>query len=123
MGWAAGSALAEKIWEIIKGHIPEHEKQNTASQIVDAFEYEDCDTMEEAEELYLVSTTGLSFLKSNYDWQEAFEYAENFTREDVAEVIHQHNGENDEEPWVAVFRLKDGRFAGLSAWCDYTGWD
>lgn len=49
--------------------------------------------------------------------------AEPFQRVDVAEVIATSDGENDGANWVGVFRLKDGRFAFLSAGCDYTGWD
>lgn len=72
----------------------------------------------------------------DYDWNEAFGYAgepdtcagnnrkENgFTREDVAEIIFMRAGANDAETWLGIFRLKDGRFAYLSAGCDYTGWD
>jgi hypothetical protein len=46
-----------------------------------------------------------------------------FQRIDVAEVLGTSDGENDGANWVGVFRLKDGRFAFLSAGCDYTGWD
>jgi hypothetical protein len=46
-----------------------------------------------------------------------------FTLEDVAEVIASDDGENDVRDWLAVFRLHDGRFAFISAGCDYTGWD
>jgi len=56
------------------------------------------------------------------DWAEAFHYAD-FEREDVEEVIHMVDGCNDEDPWVALFKLKNGKYAGLNAWCDYTGWD
>lgn len=71
------------------------------------------------------------------DWYEAFQYADRpdaeppgtsvsadgFTRGDVIEVIAKVNGENDDADWVGVFRLRDGRYAYLSAGCDYTGWD
>ena len=56
-----------------------------------------------------------------YDWKEAFEFAP-FNREDVAEVIAVAEGQNDADNWVGVFKLKDGRFGYLTAWCDYTGW-
>lgn len=46
-----------------------------------------------------------------------------FQRADVAEVIAAVDGENDGPNWIGVFRLNDGRFAFLSAGCDYTGWD
>lgn len=49
--------------------------------------------------------------------------ASGFTREDVAEILAIDDGCNDEESWVGLFRLKDGRYAFLSASCDFTGWD
>ncbi len=80
-----------------------------------------------------------------YDWKEAFKYArpkvceaghdhgprqtigsdvsiDPFYRNDVAEIISMQEGEKDGESWIAVFCLKDGRFASLRASCDYTGW-
>lgn len=69
-----------------------------------------------------------------YDWQEAFKYASPtrcegstcsdaaFGREDVSRIVALSEGENDGANWIAVFELSDGRFAFLSAWCDYTGW-
>lgn len=82
------------------------------------------------------------------DWQCAFEYAgiedadghrygtpnvsaqkgwvgdtSGFTRADVVEVIAKSDGENDERSWLGFFRLRDGRYAFLTASCDYTGWD
>jgi len=56
------------------------------------------------------------------DWDEAFGFA-NFKIEDIDEIIAADEGYNDGESWIALFRLKNGKFAGLSAWCDYTGWD
>ncbi len=82
----------------------------------------------------------------NFDWDEVFKYCGTnseysgavkppqptppgsniadipFSREDVAEILHIVNGENDESDWAAVFKLKDGRYAAVEAWCDYTGW-
>lgn len=85
---------------------------------------------------------------NDYDWAAAFAYAGEpngygspdvilaapwldegrvepapFTREDVQRVIYMQAGENDAADWLGVFELKDGRFATLSAGCDYTGWD
>jgi hypothetical protein len=80
-----------------------------------------------------------------YDWEEVFKYATPticeaghahgpeaivgdvvsaapFTRDDVAEVLHLEEGEQDGDHWIAVFRLRDGRFVSIRAWCDYTGW-
>lgn len=76
-------------------------------------------------------------LKFTGDWQCAFECAmrddiravpgyagsvEPFRVDDVAEVIAISDGENDEASCVGAFRLNDGRFVFVSAWCDYTGW-
>jgi hypothetical protein len=82
-----------------------------------------------------------------YDWAEAFGFAGEpdtnclggvsveaipgspsgihgpFTREDVEVAFALMEGEHDESDWIAVVRLKDGRFASVSAGCDYTGWD
>lgn len=77
----------------------------------------------------------LDELMADYDWAEAFGvsmppqptagYAGSlapFTRDDVAEVLAVSEGENDERNWLGAFRLADGRFAYVTAWCDYTGW-
>jgi hypothetical protein len=83
----------------------------------------------------------------DYDWKEAFAYAGDPTgtnrtampiqarftegtvsttpilREDVTEIKHSSNGENDERAWIMVGKVKDGRWFFLCAGCDYTGWD
>ncbi len=46
-----------------------------------------------------------------------------FTRNDVKRIVGLVDGCNDEEDWVGVFELLDGRYAFLKAGCDYTGWD
>lgn len=79
--------------------------------------------------------TTVDEMRESFDWQEAFKYASDgeptqgyagslagFTFDDVAEVIAADEGENDGADWIAVLRLHDGRFAFLSAGCDYTGW-
>jgi len=71
----------------------------------------------------------------SYDWREAFEYASRvslvegafcsanvFSVEDVVEVLHLDEGENDGPSWIVVGKLSDGRFFYLEAECDYTGW-
>ena len=71
-----------------------------------------------------------------YDWRNVFEYARPeralpgdreagpaFRREDVVEIIALREGENDERPWLGLFRLADERYAFIEASCDYTGWD
>ena len=83
---------------------------------------------------------------NGYNWREVFEYAAPslceaghehgrpeaviasqifttpFTREDVEEIIAICDGARDDDSWVGVFKLKDGRFASIRAGCDYSGW-
>lgn len=83
-------------------------------------------------------------LLNDDDWRQAFGYAgesgvENgpevveaipgvgistapFTREDVAEVFFADEGEPDGPDWVIAGRLNDGRYFGLRARRDNTGW-
>lgn len=51
MGWASGSELAEGIWDDIKDVIPEKKKKKVARKIIERFQDNDCDTMDECEEL------------------------------------------------------------------------
>lgn len=46
-----------------------------------------------------------------------------FGRADVSRVVAASEGVRDEDNWVCVGELRDGRFFALSAGCDYTGWD
>ena len=80
------------------------------------------------------------------DWREAFGYAgepdpeaggrcavervlgaccseDLFGRDDVKRVFAACEGANDDDSWIAVVQLRDGRYAAVIAWCDYTGWD
>ena len=74
-------------------------------------------------------------MREDYDWQEAFKALDKVqpvegyegpldavTLDDVEEVIAASAGDNDGPAWVCIVRLRDRRFAFLSAWCDYTGW-
>ena len=72
--------------------------------------------------MYSNHTMTLQELNEDYNWDNAFGYAP-FSREDVAEIIAYEEGQNDGDSWVGVFKLKDGRFGYVDAWCDYTGWD
>lgn len=56
------------------------------------------------------------------DFPHVFNYAKEFSRNDVKEVLHQNPGFRDYNEWVVVLLLKNGKFAYLTAWCDYTGW-
>lgn len=78
---------------------------------------------------FLIEST-LEQMKSSSTWHHAFheaefgEYGEHSKILDsVVEVIASAYGENDEEDWIALVRLGDGRFCKMSAGCDYTGWD
>lgn len=62
-------------------------------------------------------------LKEDYNWREAFNYANGFSLDDVKNIIALDEGENDGESWVIVVELNDGKFGYVDAWCDYTGWD
>ena len=82
-------------------------------------------------------TMTLDEFRNDYDWKEAFAVAmrdnvraapsyagstESFGVDDVEEILAISNGENDGPDWIGAFRLKDGRYAFVSAGCDYTGW-
>lgn len=64
----------------------------------------------------------LDRMRTSSNWRQVFKYAQGFVLEDVAEVLASVKGENDGANWVAILRLQDGRYAYLTAWCDYTGW-
>jgi len=73
---------------------------------------------------------------NTYNWEEAFRCAQHlveptpgfkgskapFYREDVERIILIAEGANDGDPWVGAFKLDDGRYGVVRAWCDYTGW-
>ena len=71
---------------------------------------------------YNISMFTVQTLLEDYNWREAFQFAR-FNIEDVAEIIVAEEGENDAESWVGVFKLKNGNYGYVDAWCDYTGWD
>lgn len=47
MGWASGSRLADEIWDLVEGYVPDEKKAELAVLIIDEFESMDCDTMYE----------------------------------------------------------------------------
>lgn len=51
MGWASGSGLAAEIWSMFRKYVPTRSRKRVALKLVDLFENEDCDTMDEAERL------------------------------------------------------------------------
>lgn len=50
MGWASGSSLAEDVWNIVRSYIPETDRKKIVMELVDRFEDDDCDTLQEVEE-------------------------------------------------------------------------
>jgi hypothetical protein len=46
-----------------------------------------------------------------------------FTREDVDNILAIEDGGNDGPEWIVIVYLKDGRYASIAAGCDFTGWD
>ena len=43
MGWAAGTELAEKVWQVVRPYIPEAERESIAFKVYDLFCDEDAD--------------------------------------------------------------------------------
>lgn len=60
-----------------------------------------------------------------YAWYCAFAPAAKLSHDvdTIDEVIAMVDGENDESPWVGVFKAKDGKLVVVHSSCDYTGWD
>lgn len=66
MGWSGGSKLAEDLWSVIRKHLPARHRKKVANKIIDLFENQDADTMEEAEDLW--SDSGRAdFLEEEYE--------------------------------------------------------
>lgn len=59
MGWASGSQLANEIWRAVRKYIPVSNRRKVATELVNAFENEDCDTLD-AECPQLMKDAGLS---------------------------------------------------------------
>jgi hypothetical protein len=62
---------------------------------------------------------------TSYDFYESVSGAAEFTSEDVAECLAAWGETGDDSlEWKGgfVLRLKDGRYAYLTGWCDTSGW-
>ena len=46
-----------------------------------------------------------------------------FSEDEILDIIVEVPGENDELSWWWILKLTKDRYALLSGWCDYTGWD
>ncbi len=78
--------------------------------------------LDDAEERGIFMPESVARLYGDTDWQNAFAYAKDFDWPDIKRVVKSDAGGNDDVDWLAVFELRDGRFAFLHAGCDYTGW-
>lgn len=71
----------------------------------------------------------------DYHWGEVFKYANNpndvrkhattnlkYDRGDVKKILAIKDGIADEDNWLGLFEMHDGKFLVVRAWCDYTGW-
>ena len=62
---------------------------------------------------------------TTYDFEESLKQAEGFSKEDVQKCLFAWGGSPEGGgSWEGGFLLllKDGRYAYLAGWCDYTGW-
>lgn len=74
MGWGSGSYLARQVWDSVKEHIPKKYKAKVAREIIRSFENEDCDTIQEAEELWNAAYERCDcFVPETYDFNESHE--------------------------------------------------
>ena len=51
MGWTSGGGLAADVWDAVRDAIPPSKRRKCARRIILAFEDEDCDTLDECEDL------------------------------------------------------------------------
>lgn len=66
--------------------------------------------------------------KNSWDGDDIFYCLDNnvpntFKEEDISHFVAEVPGHNDEDSWWWIFKLKNGKYLTVSAWCDYTGWD
>ncbi len=66
--------------------------------------------------------TDFAIFMDAYDWQSAMLYAD-FKFEDIQKIEYTREGFNDGDHWHLIVLLKNGKYAALNAWCDYSGWD
>jgi hypothetical protein len=85
----------------------------------------------------IVNSPGIWRLKGDrFDWESVFNYGVNpetipgdtkthqgrINPKDIVIIFHSYEGVNDQEDWIAIGKLLDGRFFCIRAGCDYTGW-
>ena len=50
MGWASGSSILDDVAKIVMPLIPKEKRAKAAAKLIDVFESEDCDTINECEQ-------------------------------------------------------------------------
>jgi hypothetical protein len=50
MGWAGGSSLLDEVAKVVMPLIPKEKRKKVAAKLIDIFESEDCDTINECEQ-------------------------------------------------------------------------
>lgn len=51
MGWANGSQIAQEIWDAVRPWLTKDQRRVVGIKLINIFENNDCDTIEEAEQL------------------------------------------------------------------------
>lgn len=59
---------------------------------------------------------------NDYNWKCVLEEVK-LDADNIVATPLADEGENDGDDWIAVVKLRDGRWAFISAGCCYTGWD
>lgn len=52
MGWSGGSGLLGDCWKQVRKFVPEKDRTKLLAKLIELFENEDCDTMDEIENLF-----------------------------------------------------------------------
>lgn len=50
MGWAGGSRLFNRVWGIVRVHVPEEQREEVASKVIGEFVKDDWDTLDEIDD-------------------------------------------------------------------------
>jgi len=65
----------------------------------------------------------LKFDSGGYNLEAALEHNHVKGSAQIAELLAELEGENDERDWHWLVKLENGKVAYLRGGCDYTGWD
>jgi hypothetical protein len=64
-------------------------------------------------------------IELDWDLKECLKYnpQDGVTKDNITKILAVHDGKNDEEEWVWILELNNGKYAFLKGGCDYSGWD